>query len=43
MILEFIYAETEIDVVADRAGVSRTSIYFVDGNWVLKNNSSYSN
>jgi len=33
MILEFIYAETGIDVVADRAGVLRTSIYF--GGWKL--------
>ena len=33
MVLEFIYAETGIDVNADRIGVARTSIYF--GGWIL--------
>ena len=33
MVLEFIYAETGIEVNADRMGVARTSIYF--GGWDL--------
>ena len=33
MVLEFIYAETGIDVNADRIGVARTSIYFKE--WIL--------
>ena len=33
MVLEFIYAETGIDVNAGRIGVARTSIYF--GGWIL--------
>ena len=33
MVLKFIYAETGIDVNADRIGVARTSIYF--GGWIL--------
>ena len=33
MVLELIYAKIGVDVVADRAGVSRTSIYF--GGWKL--------
>ena len=33
MVLEFIYAEMGIDVVSDRVGVARTSVYF--GGWKL--------
>ena len=33
MVLEIIYAETGIDVNADRIGVARTLIYF--GGWIL--------